>query len=244
MDFSPTLSDQLNALIDKALQEQNANRPVRDYLGASEIGQECERRLAYSYHNYPREEFPGRALRRFRLGHIHEDETVAWLNAAGFTIKHSQAGFSLAGGRFKGHIDGIAALGGPLGLPYPLLFEHKIMKASIWRAYVKHGVRKEHPTYFGQVQTYMRQFALGHTLFMGLNSDTSELHAELVSYDTVYAEQQIEKAARILASKDPRELPRISSVSTDFKCKWCPFAAPCWEPPKVVTHKPGWMMRR
>lgn len=243
MNFAPTLSDQINVLIDAHLQRENANRPVRDYLGASEIGQECERRLGYSYHNYPREEFPGRALRRFRLGHIHEDETVAWLQGAGFSINHSQAGFSLAGGRFKGHIDGIAATGGPLDLPYPLLFEHKIMKASIWRAYVKHGVRKEHPTYFGQVQTYNRQFGLLNTLFAGLNADTSELHFELIPYDAVYAEQQIEKAARVLSSKDPLELVRIASVSTDFKCKWCPFRESCWAPPKVAAVKPSWMMR-
>jgi len=241
LNFAPTLSDQLNALIDKGLQAENEKQAKRDYLGGSEIGQPCERRLAYSYHGEPREPFPGRPLRRFRMGHLHEAETVAWLQGAGFAIKHTQAGFSLAGGRFKGHIDGVAALGGPLDLPYPLLFEHKVMKSAIWRAYVKHGVQKEHPTYYAQLQIYMRQFALKHALFMALNTDTSELHPELVPYDSAFAEGLIDKAARILTSKSAADFPRIAQASTDFNCKWCPYREPCWAPPKVASVKPAWM---
>ena len=243
MNFAPTLSDEINGLVDLGLQRENAMQPPRDYLGGSEVGHECERRLAYSFHKEPREAFPGRPLRRFRMGHIHEAETVTWLQNAGFKIDHTQAGFSLAGGKFKGHIDGVAALGGPLDLPYPLLFEHKVMKAVIWRAYVKHGLRTEHATYFGQVQIYMRQFALKHTLFGALNTDTSELHFELIPYDSAFAESLIEKAARILVSKSAGEFTRIASVSTDFKCKWCPYREPCWAPPKVAAVKPSWMKR-
>lgn len=244
MNFAPSPSDaiaeQINAAIDVYLQAENAKQPARLYLGASEIGQPCERRLGYSYHKSAREPFPGRALRRFRLGHLHEDETAAWLRGAGFVIEGQQAEYSVFDGRSQGHIDGVVTAG-PVALPYPMLWEHKIQKSSIWRATKKHGVRSEHPTYFAQCQIYMRQFGLAHALFTALNSDTSELLFEVIPFDAAFAETLVEKTIRIVESKSPEELPRITATSTDFTCKFCPYHEACWSTPKVEAPKPMWM---
>lgn len=242
MNFSPTLSDQINQLIDAGLQRENEKQPKRAYLGASEIGQKCLRRLAYGWHGYPRAPFPGRALRRFRLGHIHEDETADWLRNAGFTIEGQQAEYSVLDGKSQGHIDGVVTAG-PVDLPYPMLWEHKIMKASIWRATLAHKVEKEHPTYFAQVQIYMRQFALKNTLFTALNSDTSELLFEVIPADVAQGDANAEKTVNIVSSKSPLEFPRLCTKSTDFEGKFCPYHEPCWATPKVATVKPSWMRR-
>lgn len=248
MNFAPvppSLSDSINALVDAGLQAENAKQTKRTYLGASEVGNACERRLAYSFHDTPREAFPGRPLRRFRLGHIHEDETVAWLRNAGFTIEGQQAGYGVANRedgtpRHAGHIDGVVTAG-PVALPYPVLFEHKVMKSNIWRACAAHKVKKEHPTYYAQMQLYMRQFGLAHALFVALNTDTSELLFELVPYDAPAAESLVDKVERIVTSSAPGDFPRIAQVSTDFNCKFCPYHEVCWAPPKVALAKPGWM---
>jgi hypothetical protein len=237
---APTVASQINALIDAHLQAENAKQPARNYLGASEIGQPCERRLAYSYHKASREPFPGRPLRRVRLGHLHEDETVAWLRGAGFTIEGQQDEYSVLDGRSAGHIDGVVTAG-PVDLPYPMLWEHKIMKSNIWRACQTHGVQKEHPTYYGQCQIYMRQFGLANTLFTALNSDTSELLFEVIPFVAAEGEALAEKTVRIVSSTSPNQFPRIAHVSTDFQCKWCPYNEPCWAPPKVAQPKPMWM---
>ena len=248
--MSEALSSAINALIDDGLQVANAAQAERDYFGASEGGQFCERRLAYSYHGEKRPPFPGRPLRRFRMGHWAEDETVDWMRAAGFKIEHSQAGFALlprgdGSFEYRGHIDGVVKAGpeklADIAMPYPCLFEHKIMKAAIWRASVKHGIEVGHPTYYAQVQIYMRQMGLAWCLFAYLNTDTSELHFELIPYKSEVGEALTEKVARILASKDPREFARLAQVSTDVNCKFCPYQEACWATPVVAAPKPLWM---
>ena len=71
----------------------------------------------------------------------------AW--SPGFDLSHPQRpaavrfGFSVAGGRIQGHVDGVLN-GGPaeLGMSYPALWECKTMNDKSWRDTVKHGVSK------------------------------------------------------------------------------------------------------
>ena len=237
------LVETLNRLVDNALEVDNTSQPPRDYLGASEIGDLCERKLAFKWHKFPAEPFKGRGIRRFRMGHVHEDETARWLKMAGFNLTGEQTGFDLADGKFSGHIDGFL-VSGPIELPYPVLWEHKVMKASIWRQLAKSRVETEHPKYFGQLQVYMRQFDLKAALFTALNTDTSELHFELVKYDAAKAEVYIDRAQRILTSESPQELPRIGRSEFDFACKFCPYKAACWVVPVAPeAPKPAWLQR-
>jgi hypothetical protein len=252
VDLSPSsteiLSGKINALIDRALEKENAAQERRTYLGASRIGVECERRLGYEYHGHDGDPFPGKAIRRFRLGHIHEDETVRWLHMAGFVLRThkedgSQFGFSVADGKFAGHTDGVLMGGPDIGLAYPGQWEHKIAKASSYAGMAKHGIKKAQPTYYAQAQIYMRQFSLAWCLFTVLNSDTSELLFEIIPYVAAEAEALIEKAARIIESASPMDLPRIASVETDYRCRFCPFKGQCWAAPKASLDapKPNWL---
>jgi hypothetical protein len=88
------------------------------------------------------------------------------------------------------------------------------------------------------MQVYMRQFDLRAGLFTALNTDTSELHFELIEYDDKAAESYIEKAVRILSSRDPLELPRIGATRYDFLCSFCPHKDTCWDIPKANTSTP------
>ncbi|MFN7001529.1 MAG: hypothetical protein ACK4ST_16120, partial [Elioraea tepidiphila] len=55
LDFNATasLSGQISARIDRGLQAARANEKVRDYLGASRLGVECERALQFEYAKAP-----------------------------------------------------------------------------------------------------------------------------------------------------------------------------------------------
>lgn len=239
------LAEQINQAINTALEAENAAQPPRTYLGASEIGRQCERALAFKWHGHKGEPFPGRAIRRFRLGHIHEDETADWLRKAGFDLQGSQLHFSLADGKFAGHVDGIIT-GGPVAMPYPVLWEHKIMKASIWRETSRSKVETAKPEYFAQAQIYMRQFSLGHALFTALNTDTSELLFEMIPYDAAKADTYIDRARRILTSQSPEELPRAGNNEYAFACKFCGYKEVCWSAPKAATPAvaaPSWLKR-
>ena len=107
-------AERLNAQIDAALSAADRIKPARDYLGASRVGEPCARKLVYEVTRTPKDdgkEFGGNILRIFDAGHQFEDLCIRWLTSAGFDVRTrnrsgEQFGFSIAGGRIRGHIDG------------------------------------------------------------------------------------------------------------------------------------------
>ena len=68
-----TLSDRINTLIEKSLQQGHSQKPKRTYLGASRLGEPCARALQYEYTQTPRDQtFTGQTLRIFEMGHVLE----------------------------------------------------------------------------------------------------------------------------------------------------------------------------
>jgi hypothetical protein len=228
----------INALIDAALAAAARARPRRDYLGGSRIGEPCARRLAYEVTLTPVDdgkEFDGRLLRIFDAGHQFEDLTIRWLQAAGFDLRTRardgrQFGFSVAGGRLRGHIDGAIVAGPDVGIAWPALFEHKALKQSSWTDLVKRGLRHAKPIYFAQCQLYMAYMQLEVALFTAMNKDTQELYHEAVAFDPVEAQKLSDKAVDILRAVEADELPpRIASNADFHLCRMCPYARRCWE---------------
>jgi len=185
-----TAGARINALVDAALVEANRRQKPRDYLGASRIGEPCARKLVFEVTHTPPDpgrDFDGGALRIFAAGHQFEDLSIRWLRAAGLDLRTQDAngnqfGFETAGGRIKGHIDGVIVAGPDIGVPWPALWEHKALKAASWTDTVKRGVRASKPVYYGQVQIYMAYMDLSVALFTALNKDTQELHHEVVPF--------------------------------------------------------------
>jgi len=267
LDFNPrpTMADRINALVDAALIAEREATPPRTYLGASRLGHACERALQFEFAGAPKGEpgqksvrgtdfpangadFGGQTLRIFEIGHLLEDLAIRWLRAAGidlYTRKGNrpdggQFGFSVAGGRIRGHVDGIiAAAPEGLGLAVPALWECKTMNARNWRACVKDGVTKSKPVYAAQIavyQAYMEASVPGISaapaVFTAINKDTAEMHHELVPFDADLAQRMSDRAVRILQATDAGELlPRIATSRDFFECRFCPWAERCWTLP-------------
>ena len=237
-DAPPPLGARINTLLDDALVAERAGQRPRDYLGASRIGEPCARRLVYEFTRTPVDpgkEFAGRILRIFEAGDVFEDLAIRWLRAAGFDLRTEksgggQFGFETAGGRIRGHVDGVIVGGPHLGLAWPVLWEHKALKASSWSDTAKKGVRLSKPVYFGQMQIYMAYMGLGSALFCALNKDSCELYHEHVPFDPVAAQALSDKAVDVLRAADAGELlPRLATSPDFFLCRFCPFAGRCWE---------------
>ena len=267
LDFNPrpTMADRINALVDAALIAEREATPPRTYLGASRLGHACERALQFEFAGAPKGEpgqksvrgtdfpangadFGGQTLRIFEIGHLLEDLAIRWLRAAGidlYTRKGNrpdggQFGFSVAGGRIRGHVDGIiAAAPEGLGLAVPALWECKTMNARNWRACVKDGVTKSKPVYAAQIavyQAYMEASVPGISaapaVFTAINKDTAEMHHELVPFDADLAQRMSDRAVRILQATDAGDLlPRIATSRDFFECRFCPWAERCWTLP-------------
>ncbi len=250
LDFNPraSMADRINALVDAALIAEREATPPRTYLGASRLGHACERALQFEFVGAPKDEgadFGGQTLRIFEIGHQLEDLAIRWLRAAGidlYTRKGNrpdgeQFGFSVAGGRIRGHVDGIIAdAPAALGMHTPALWECKTMNAKNWRACVKDGVTLSKPVYAAQIaiyQAYMESSVPGISaapaLFTAINKDTAELHHELVTFDAALAQRMSDRAVRILQATDAGDLlPRIAASRDFFECRFCAHAGRCW----------------
>ena len=228
----------INALIDGALVERHRRQPPRDYLGGSRIGEPCARRLVYEISHAPPDEgreFDGAILRIFDAGHRFETLSIGWLRAAGFDLRterrdDGQFGFSAAGGRLRGHIDGVVVGGPDVGIAWPALWEHKALNAKSWNDLVKRGLAVSKPIYFAQVQLYMAYMELPVALFTAINKDTQALYHEAVAFDPAQAQALSDKAVEIIRAAEAAELPpRIASAFDFYLCRLCPYQRRCWE---------------
>ena len=240
LDFNSknALADRFVALIDEAIDSAAKGEARREYIGGSGIGEPCARRIQYSYQNAPKDEgsdFPARPRRIFKRGHEGEEWLIEWMTAAGFVIRNKgkdgkQFGFSDCDDRFKGHFDGVI-VSGPSGFKYPALFEAKCLGEKGWKQVEKHGVEKAYPVYAAQIAIYQAygQLAENPAFFVALNANDMSIHLELVPFDAALAQENIDKAARILAAVDHGEtLPRASDDPDGFVCRFCAYKGVCW----------------
>lgn len=239
------ISDKLNELIDAALVKERANEPIRDYLGASQLGLDCSRALQYSFLKAPKDagrEFSGQTLRIFAAGHVFETLAIDWLKLSGFDLHNRdkdgrQFGFKVAGGKIAGHVDGII-YGAPeeLNLSYPMLWEMKSMNDKSWKDTVKQGLTLSKPVYASQIalyQAYMEETVEGISknlcLFTAINKNTAELYHELIPYDGELAQRMSDRAVNIIKATNTGEiLPRPYSVRNFMECKMCAWQNRCW----------------
>ena len=231
-------------MVDTALQREREAQPARDYLGASRLGESCSRKLQYEYRKTPPDEpLPGKTVRIFAAGHVFEDLAIEWLRLAGFELftrrqNGHQFGFSVAGGRIRGHVDGIInAVPAAMNLPCPMLWECKSLNDKSWKDTAKRGVAKSKPVYAAQMSTYQAYMegsipgiSCNPALFTAINKDTAELLFELVPFDAALAQKVSDRAVMILKATACGEiLPRISRDPEHFECTFCPYHERCWE---------------
>ena len=251
-----SLCDRINAVIDAALIERRKQEPIRHYLGASQIGEPCLRKLCYSYARTPVDEgraLTARSIRIFDTGHAGEDaialemgaddvpqtdffraSAARWFSDAGFRLvtrdkDGEQFGFKAIEGRFAGHMDGTITKGPVDEIPYPVGWEHKALNVKNWNKIKKHGVKESSPLYYGQMQIYMAYMELHAFLFTATNKNTQELNHELVPYDARAAQMLSDKAVSVILSVEAGELlPRMTDNSDFYLCKWCDWRKRCW----------------
>ncbi len=241
----PKLSEEISTLIDKALTIENEQQTPRDYLGASRLGASCNRALQFEYTKTPKDEgqnFTGKILRIFQAGHVFEDLAIKWLRNAEFELvthkqNGDQFGFSVADGKIKGHIDGVITNApSNLKLKFPMLWECKSLNNKSWNDTVKKGLVISKPIYAAQIaiyQAYMENsipdISKNPALFTAINKDTAEIHFELIPFDKSLAQSLSDKAVKILTATQAGELlPRISSDSSYFECRFCPWSERCF----------------
>lgn len=210
-------------------ERREAEQAERAYLGASILGEPCERRLWLTFRWVDREQFDGRMLRLFDTGHREEARVLDELRALGLEVWDRQAdgrqfGVSAASGHFRGHLDAVVQ-GLPEAPRTPHLVDVKTVSSKKFKDLLRDGFRKAYPKYHAQGTVYMGLMGLERAAFIFVVKDTDEIHVERFDYDASEFVRLMARAERVIFAAEPPL--RISADPAWFACKFCPFHAHC-----------------
>jgi hypothetical protein len=234
----PELEDLTLRAIDNALENTQEVRS-RPYLGASAIGDPCDRKLWLNFRWVKRGFIEAAGLRRINDGHRGEQVVADLLRMVpGLDLSTEkepgvQHSFGHLGGHFRGNCDGL--LTGLLQDVHTLyVWECKIINEQKFKKLQKltdsdqsTALKNWDIVYYAQAQIYMHFFgAKKHYLTAG-SPGVRDLTSVVTEYDPGEAEKYIERARRIIFS--PRPALKISSDPAWHECKYCSFRSMCHE---------------
>lgn len=216
MKLETPIDNSISSLIDK-YHESKSEAP-RPHMGASLIGNECERYLWLNFRWVVAPSFPGRILRLFRRGHLEENQIILDLKNIGLNVSDQQKRVYF-NYHVSGSIDGIIKGGVPEAPKAEHLLEMKSYNDKRFNTLKSKGVEKSDFVYFIQCQCYMYGLKINRALFYAVNKNTDEIYTERIKLDKEIAEKYIERAQRIAIS-DRLPYP-LSTDPTFFRCKLC-----------------------
>ena len=221
--------------IDKKIMEDESLKTPREYLGASSIGEECDRKIWYSYHQKIPIQDP-RVHRIMRVGHWVETYALELLKGAGYEVFHDNEGsqFGFKDDEVAGSSDGVIVLDGQ-----PHLLEIKSANEKRFNEMVKDGVERSNPIYYTQMQVYMHYLELDNALYFVVNKNNCDIHMEIVKYERIKAIYAVNRGKEIIRGKE-EEAQRKYASKAFFKCRYCDYRQICWntessEPPKEMS---------
>lgn len=205
-----------------------APQPPRQYIGGSSVGHDCDALLSLSLRGFPDNQIDPQLQRIFELGHLLEDVLVAHIKKSNFfNVLHEldpktgdQWEYKSHGGHYSSHFDGIAE-DKKLG---KIVFEAKSMNKAKFEQFKRLGVQYSHPLYFFQCQGYMNLSGLKYAVIIAYCKDNSQIHAEFLKFDPVYANWITARVDDIVANGGER----IAYDSIEFRCKGCFKHDACW----------------
>lgn len=204
--------------------------PFRTHMGASGLGNECDRAIWYGFRWAVKPTFDGRMLRLFNRGHLEEARFIALLLSIGCEVYQQDANgkqyrISDAGGHLGGSGDGVVFNLPDLAPGTPALTEFKTASEKKFQEMQSKGLREANLTYYVQTQIYMGKMGFAVTLFMMVNKNNDEIYAELVVFNEQVYEQFLNRGVTLVFTEQP---PKKMNESAGFyKCKWCDHYGVC-----------------
>lgn len=237
-----TLEAQILSDIDQYCADKY-NEGHRNHLGASELGEDCHRKLWYKFRWVKNEIHSGRVQRLFQVGHQSEPRFIDYLRAIGFTVweKDPSTGkqFRITGvnGHYGGSLDGICNAPERYEISEKLAFLNEFKTNGTGAGFTnvdKKGVQVEKPKHYAQMSQYGKYYQLKYGLYLIENKNDSSLIPKIVPLDWNYGADLETKAAQIINSQVPPF--RISENAAFWDCKICHFANICHSDEKVEIN--------
>jgi len=225
----------------EAILQHYEKRPSRrsNRLGASAIGEECERKLWYDFRwASPVERFDGRMNRLFDTGNREESRLIEDLRAIGYDVRArdpetgEQFEFVAPHGHVVAKPDGV--LSGIVEDPsQPYGFEAKTHNQKSFDKLTAKGVEKGHAKHFAQCQVAAALGELPGTLYVGVCKETDDVYSELVPLNRKKADALLAKAERVVFADAPPE--KLKDQPGFPPCSWCQHERLCHY---SAAHKP------
>jgi hypothetical protein len=205
----------------------------RSHLGASMIGDVCNRRLWYGWRWVQSSKFGGRMQRLFNRGHKTEDRFIEWLTAIGVRVwSHTEDGnqfrISAIEKHYGGSLDSIGQAPewlGKLAQLQGFLIEYKTHNEKSFGKLVKDGVKKSKPRHWVQMCVYGQKYGFQYAVYCAINKNDDDLHIEIVELDWNVGTDAERKAEYVITSQVPPA--RYSETITNFECQFCDLKAIC-----------------
>ncbi len=215
-----------NAIINWYGKQPQSHRP---HMGASIIGDSCERKVWLTWRWALTPNFDGRILRLFEYGKKAEERIFAEMRAVGIEVwdfddNGEQWRVSACNGHFGGSLDAVA-VGVAEAPKTPCVIEVKTHNDKSFKEVVEKGVKAAKPVHWFQFQVYCKLMDIDRALYVAENKNTSELYTEWVHADSEAAEQMIARAQRLIDMTEPPQ--RLSEDPAHWQCKMCNFHPVC-----------------
>lgn len=207
----------------------NVDKGHRLHLGASLLGDPCERKLWYSFRWALDIEFNGRILRLFDRGQREEQTFTDELRRIGIKVLDTaqdgnQWRFADCNGHVGGSMDG-AAIGFDECPTVWCVAEYKTHGEKSFKTLQDKGVKIAKPLHYAQMNLYMYWSGMTKAFYLAVNKNTDDLHGEFIDYDKSLAVDLIAKAERIVNAKTAPA--RMTTDPSYYGCKFCDFAHTC-----------------
>lgn len=215
----------------------------RTHLGASIMGEECLRKLFYTFRWVKHVVYEGRMQRLFQVGHEAEPRFAKYLTALGFEVSrinpdtNKQWRMESLNGHYGGSLDAKIKAPAKYEISEDLIFlgEFKTNNTgSGFTAVVDKGMRIAKPKHFAQASQYGLHYGLKYALYLIENKNDSNLTVEIVPLDWNLGRQLEQKAENIILAKYPPN--KINENPVYWECKFCDFNAICHHGEKVEKN--------
>ena len=214
-----SLEEKINNLI-----ENNITKDYpRTYIGYSELGQSCSRKIWYNFRWFKLKETSARMARLFERGDWEEVRLEKDLQRINIIIFGQQKTIFGIANHIQGHID--ALLTEVPGITGTILGEFKTANQKRFDKFKKdNDILKTQPEYYYQAQSYMGKLNLKKCLFIVTNKNTEERWMKIIEFDKEAFDKIETKAFDILTAEIP---PERIGASTWYECKYCHFKDVC-----------------
>lgn len=196
-------------------------------IGASILGDDCERKVWYNFFWGRVEHHDGQKLRLFETGDIVEQRVLEQLRMIGVVLDEdwAQHAFTAVGGHVVAKIDGYIVSGLPESPKTEHILEIKSSNRKRFTPLQKNGVAKAEPKHYAQLVLPMALAGVQRGLYVSQRKDDDALYTERVEANDRLAEELLAKAERIIASDRPPA--RIKDDPRTFPCTFCTYTEEC-----------------